>query len=183
MIMQSTLGETPAPGLHALTAPFGAYKANDGYVAIAVLGEKIWGRFCEAIDRRDLVDDERLQTGIARHAEAKFLTALIEEWLATRGRDDAAEHFRSFGVPAAPIRDVDEIVDDPQVLAREMLLSLEDPEWGSVRVVGQPIKASGALPPRRDPPPRLGQHTVEVLGALAGVDISELESLRADGVV
>jgi formyl-CoA transferase len=183
VVMQTALQQTPAAGLHALTAPFGGYQAADGYVAIAVLGEKIWRRFCEAIDRLDLLDDARLVDGIHRHAESRYLTDLIEGWMADLGKDSAAEHLRNFGVPAAPIRDVDELVDDPQVLAREMLMSFEDAAWGTVRVVGQPIKASGATPPRQDSPPSLGQHTDDILRELAGTSEDDLLVLKAAGVI
>ncbi len=95
----------------------------------------------------------------------------------------AAEHLRSCGVPSAPIKDVDELVDDPQVRARHMLLELHDPEWGAVRVDGNPIKASGAAPPRAEPPPALGAHTGAILSTLAGLDSAAIDALRTAAVI
>jgi formyl-CoA transferase len=131
----------------------------------------------------DLVGDERLRDGISRHSHSRELTTIIEDWLLNWDRAAAAEHFRTFGVPAAPIQDVDELIADPQVAARQMLLSIEDPEWGTVRVVGQPIKTSGGSSPPQTPPPSLGEHTDSVLAALAGLSAAAIDELRTAGVV
>jgi CoA:oxalate CoA-transferase len=183
LVLQTSLGVTSAAGLHALTAPFGAYRAKDGFISIAVLGERVWQRFCEALAQPDLMTDPTLANGVERHRQSARLTALIEAWLGERTREAAANHLRSFGVPAAPIRNVGEIVDCPQVSAREMLMSIEDPAWGTVRVVGQPIKTSGSAPPPRNPPPDLGQHTEALLHDLAGIDEGEFTRLRSRGIV
>lgn len=181
--LQTLLGVKPAAGLHALSAPFGAYRARDGFVSIAVLGDAIWRRFCTAIGRDDLADDPTMRTGIDRNHAAVRLTPAIEGWLATRDRHDAVAHLVAHGVPAAPVQDVDEITSCPQVGARDMLMELDDPTWGRVRVVGQPIKASGASAPRRDPPPALGAHTDDLLRDLLGYDPQRIDALRRRGIV
>ena len=183
LVMQTALGVTPRPGLHALTSPFGAYRASDGFIAIAVLGEKIWERFCHAIDRMDLFADPTLQNGIDRHAQSASLTRIIEDWLRDRTRVDATRHLVDHGVPAAPIQDVAEIAACPQVAAREMLMTIDDPGWGPIRVAGQPIKASGSPPTPSRPPPRLGEHTRDILREIGAVKDGEFDALHTNGIV
>lgn len=183
MILNTTMGVVPAPGLHALSYPFGSYKAADGFIVIAVLGEKIWERFCQAIGKPELGSDPRLQSGIDRNKHSDWLNPIINEWLSDRARDEAVAHLIASGVPAAPVQDVDDIAKCPQVAARGMLMDIEDPAWGTVRVLGQPVKTSGSPAPRHDAPPTLGQHTAQLLHELLGVECSEVDRLRAAGVV
>lgn len=183
MILHTALGIVPAPGLHALSYPFGSFRARDGFIVIAALGEKIWARFCDAIGHPELGTDPRLQSGVDRNAHADWLDPLIEEWLAGRDRADAVAYLIERGVPAAPVQDVDDIASCPQVAARGMLMEIEDPAWGTVRVPGHPIKTTGSPPPRQDAPPRLGEHTAQILHDLAGMDYPEIERLRASGVL
>jgi len=181
--IQSALGKRPSPGLHALTAPFGAFKTPDGYIAIAVLGEKIWQRFCEVIGRRDLLADPDLKGGIDRHRQAARLEAVIEQWLADKTTDEACAILRDAGVPASPVRDVDQLADCPQAKAREMLMEIVDPAWGTIRVPGNPMKLSAAPKPDNRTPPDLGQHTDELLQELVALDAAEIASLRASGTI
>jgi CoA:oxalate CoA-transferase len=186
MILNTSLGVVPAPGLHALSFPFGSYKARDGFIVIAVLGEKIWkiwDRFCKAIGRPELGCDPRLQSGVARNEHAGWLNPIIREWLADQPRDEAVAHLIAAGVPAAPVQDVDDIANCPQVAARDMLIEIDDPAWGPTRVLGQPIKTTGSPPPRRDAPPKLGEHTNALLQELLGLGEAEVEGLRTRGVV
>jgi len=183
MILNTSMGVVPAPGLHALSYPFGSFRARDGFIVIAVLGEKIWERFCVAIGRPELGSDPRLRSGIDRNAQAAWLNPLIDEWLLGLDRKEAVAHLIASGVPAAPVQDVDDIASCPQVAARDMLLEFEDPAWGKVRVMGQPIKTSGSPPPRRDAPPKLGQHTEQLLHDMLGLSGAEVDNLRADGIV
>lgn len=180
--MQSIVEVTPKPGLHALASPFGSYRAKDGYLAIAVLGEKVWSRFCDVIGRADLLEDPSLADGISRHKEAQRLQAIIENWLSDKTRAQAVSLFVEHGVPAAPVQDTYDIVNCPQVAAREMLMEIDDPAWKKVMVVGQPIKLSASSVDRR-PPPRLGEHTAQVLRDLAGIGDIGLDRLEANGII
>ncbi len=183
MILNTSLGIVPAPGLHALSYPFGSFKASDGFIVIAVLGEKIWDRFCRAIGHPDLGKDPRLQSGVDRNKHAEWLTPLINEWLARHSREEAVDYLIGNGVPAAPVQDVDDIASCPQIAARGMLMELDDPAWGKVRVTGQPVKTTGSPPPREDAPPLLGQHTAQILQDMAGIGAEEVDDLRTAGIV
>ncbi len=182
LIMQTALGTSPKSGVHALTSPFGCYKTSDGYIAIAVLGEKVWQRFCTVIDRRDLLEDPELENGIARYAQSERLTVLIEAWLEDKTKKEAVKLLIDGGVPAAPVQNTKDIADCSHVAARDMLVEIDDPQWGPVRVVGQPIKTSGSTPAWRRPP-HLGEHTQQILRDLAELDESDLERLQNEGII
>ncbi|MBT0778714.1 CoA transferase [Paracoccus sp. pheM1] len=172
-----------APGLHAVTAPFGSYETKDGYIVIAVLGEHIWHRFCEAIGMPGLKDDPRFKDGVSRNRENAALTAAISPWLLARTRREALDTLLAAGVPAAAVNDVEDVFDCPHAAAREMLVTLDDPVWGKVQVVGNPVKMSGVPPIETRRPPALGENTDEVLHGWLGVDDARIAELRARNVI
>ncbi len=181
--MYSVFKQRPQPGLHAVTAPFGAYRAADGYIVIAVVGEIIWQRFCTAIGQPALVGDARFRDGATRHANLEALNNFIVAWLATRTRHDAVQTLLAHEVPASVVNDADDLFDCPHIAAREMLCALEDPVWGTVQIPANPIVMSGApaVPPTH--PPRLGQHTDEVLRGWLDLPPAEISALRAQQII
>lgn len=181
--MYSGLGRPLPPGAPAVTAPFGPYRASDGYIVIAVLGEHIWQRFCEVIGKRELIDDPLFVDGVARRNHIGALDPHIDVWLATRTRAEAAAQLREGGVPASVVNDVADLFDCPHVAARDMLMTLDDPVWGPVQVVGNPIKMSDVPEPEAGLPPRLGEHTEAVLRDWLQLDTEQIGVLRADKVV
>lgn len=181
--MYSISGIKPEPGLHAITAPFGAYETIDGYIVIAVLGEHIWKRFCEAIERPDLLDDDRFKDGISRQRNIKALNHIIDPWLRTRHQDEVIQTLLAFGVPSSKINDVEDLLHCPHVAARKMILNIDDPVWGRVAVTGNPIKMSGVAEAEISHPPLLGQHTDEVLRNWLDLDPVEITALRKNNVI
>jgi CoA:oxalate CoA-transferase len=181
--MYSAFRKPSPPGVHAVTAPFGTYRASDGYIVIAVLGEHIWRRFCQVIGRPELVDDPRFVDGITRRANSAALDPHIDAWLASRTRADAVEALRSGGVPASVVNDIGDVFDCPHVAARDMLMTLDDPVWGPVQVAGNPIKMSDVPEAQAGLPPRLGQHTDDVLHDWLSMNADQVATLRAREVV
>ncbi len=136
--MYSALHQPLPPGVPAVTAPFGPFRASDGHIVIAVLGEHIWRRFCEVIGKPDLVDDPRFTDGIARRQHSAALDPHVDAWLATRTRAQAVDQLREGGVPASVVNDVADLFDCPHVAAREMLMTVQDPcgvrcRWSATR--------------------------------------------------
>ena len=181
--MYSVFKQRAKPGLQGLAAPFGTYKASDGYIVIAAAGERIWQRFCEAIERPDLLQDERFKDGSSRHIHLDALNANIEPWLASRTRAQAVDALLACGVPSSKVNDVEDLFDCPHVAARNMLVTLNDPVWGPVQVPGNPIKMSDVPEATAAHPPELGEHTGDVLRRWLSAGEDQIVDLRARRVI
>ena len=181
--MYSAFKEKYPPGAHALTAPFGTYQTSDGYIVIAVLGEHVWRRFCEAIGQPGLADDERFREGLSRRNNQKAMDEYIQPWLSARTRREAVKTLLDHGVPASTVNDVDDLFECPHLAARDMLMTLDDPVWGKIRIPGNPIKMSGVPDAPARHPPQLGAHTTEVLTDWLGLTPADVASLQEKKIV
>jgi crotonobetainyl-CoA:carnitine CoA-transferase CaiB-like acyl-CoA transferase len=183
--MSATTGVEMLPtGRLGYTAPFGIFAAQDGYICIAVLGEKVWQRFCEAIERPDLAADPALGSGTARAtAMDGVLGEAVDAWLGSLTRDEAVRLLVAQGVPAGIVATPFDVIDSPQAVARNLLWDVDSYTGGTFRAVGSPIRVGGDgfAEPGRVPAP--GQDTVEVLTELGGYRTDEVEGLLAAGVV
>jgi len=180
--MFSVFKQPSKPGVHAVTAPFGTYQTNDGYIVVAVLGERIWERFCAVIGQPQLKADPRFKDGVLRQANLGELNSSIEPWMRARSKAAAVQALLAGGVPASPVQDVGELFDCPHVAARNMLMTLDDPLWGAVRVAGNPVKMSAVPEVEANSPPTLGQHTEEILKRWLNVSDADLAGLRERGI-
>jgi CoA:oxalate CoA-transferase len=183
--MSATTGREVLPtGALPYTAPFGVFKASDGYICIAVLGEKVWLRFAAAIGHPELGQDESLGSGTARATAMNGeLGRIIRGWLAERTREQAVATLVTAGVPSGPVATPFDIIDSPQAIARNLIWDVPSYTGAVVRTVASPIRMEPNGFAEAREVPAAGQHTEEVLGALADVDPAELEKLSRDGVI
>jgi formyl-CoA transferase len=166
-IVQAT-GTTPhrVGNDHPSIAPYEGLRTRDGFVMIAAANPRLWKQLCAAVEVPHLVDDSRFLTNTDRVRNRAALKSELEGAFANYSVDDLIARLHKAAVPCGIVRTVADALGDPQVAARQMLLDFGDPEMGGVRVLGNPIKLSenGAQPNRR--PPRLGEHTREILEEL-----------------
>ncbi|WP_436931319.1 CaiB/BaiF CoA transferase family protein [Halosimplex halobium] len=177
-------GETPRRmgTKDPVLAPYQTFETGDGYINICILNEKLWGELCEAIDRPDLVDDERFAQNADRVEHQDELEAEIEATLAEKPTDEWIEVIaEDNGVPAGPVYSVEEALTNPQVEARGAISEIEHPEIGEVPVVEHPLKFEGSDSGFELPPPLLGEHNREVFRDL-GYSEEEVDELAAMGV-
>lgn len=167
---------------HNYFAPEGTYEVADGDVQLSVITDRHWRRFCEAIDEPELAANERFaevnRRVSNRAALDDRLVGLLAEWSA----DDLVETLREAGVPAARVNDTLSVFDHPQVQAREMRRTLEHPTAGTVDTLGFPVKYENIEPRIERHPPRLGEHTAEILQARGYTD-EEIEQFVEAGTV
>jgi formyl-CoA transferase len=162
-------GVVPWRGSPPSWAPFGAFRTSDGWIAIGVIGDSVWKKFCLAINAPELLTDDRLATGADRgkHGD-QLVTPAIEKWLTGRTSAEAATILNDRGVPAAPVCSAKDVVESPHTAARHMMLEVEYPNFGTYSVVSSPIKLSSDPVPPRGRIPTLGEHTDAVLAEFAG---------------
>jgi CoA:oxalate CoA-transferase len=143
-------------------APYNVYPAKDGYVAIICVNDRQWRALAEVVGGGALADDERFTTRGLRVQNLDALDATMTPWTSARTRAEVIEALSAIGVPGAPVRDLREVVEDDDLRARNVLMDLEHPEHGSVRVFSSPIRYDGRAPVAPQRPPAIGEHTEEV---------------------
>ncbi|MBA3436175.1 MAG: CoA transferase [Chloroflexi bacterium] len=167
---------------HPNITPYETFPTADGQIAVAVGSERQWQRFCEALGAPGLATDPRFATNGERVRERDALRDLLVSRFVARPSAEWLEVLSATDVPCGPVRDVAEVFADPQVLAREMVATVEHPTVGALRLTGIPFKFAATPGSIRRPPPLLGQHTDEILSEL-GFSGMEIERLRASGSV
>lgn len=167
---------------HPNIAPYQAYEAADGYVVVACASEAIWYRFCEALDRPDLVDDERFATNEVRVENREELERMVSEAFADESVESVLETLEAHDVPAGKIHDLAEVFDLPQIEARNMRQRVPHPTAGEMQLPGCPMKFDGHSTDPRRHPPLLGEHTDEVLAEL-GYDEERIAALHENGIL
>jgi crotonobetainyl-CoA:carnitine CoA-transferase CaiB-like acyl-CoA transferase len=160
----------------------GVFKAKDGHLNIAVGSEEMWERFCEALERTDLVKDQRFALNRDRVEHRALLNDLLEAVLAAQPVAEWVERLNRAGVACGPIYGVDQVFQDPQVSHLGMVHELTHPVWGLVRVLGLPITLHRTPAKVTRAAPLSGEHTVEVLEGL-GYSPDAIRSLLAQKVV
>jgi CoA:oxalate CoA-transferase len=161
--------------------PFDTFEASDGWLAIVCATDDHWLRLCEAMDRPDLAADAGLRTLQGRIQRIDDVTEIIAQWVCSRTREEASAACEKLRVPAAPLRDVSEVLRDPHLHARGFLTDVET-EAGKVALPNSPMRYGGSALRALSPPPALGQHTCEVLRDLVGLADPGLAELQRIGV-
>ncbi len=167
---------------HPTIAPYQAFPTEDDWVVVACASEHIWPRFCAALGREDLTDDERFATNERRvnnrEALEEILTAEIGEYTTEEIVDVLHDH----DVPATPVNDMADVFSHPQVEARNMRRSIDHPTAGSVEMPGTPMNFAEMLTAFDRHPPLLGEQTDEILGEF-GFSDGEIEQFHDEDIV
>jgi formyl-CoA transferase len=143
--------------------------------------QQMWHPLLRAIGRADLIGDARYETGEARWRHKAEVDALVEAWTSARTKHEAMKILAEAGVPCGACLDTGEVLTDPHLKARDMIVEVEHPERGRYLTVGNPVKLS-ASPTKITPAPLLGEHRREILAEL-GYSAADIESLEASGAI
>jgi crotonobetainyl-CoA:carnitine CoA-transferase CaiB-like acyl-CoA transferase len=167
---------------HATIAPYETFTTSDGEIVIAVGNDQIWQRFCPAIGLPELAADPRFATNKDRMANYDAMRPPIDRVFRTRSCAEWIRILNDAGVANGEVRDIGQMLNDPQLGARRMIETLMHPTVGATRVIGAPIKLSETSASVRTPPPVLGQHTDAVLAEI-GYDAPAIADLKRHRVV
>ena len=152
------------------------YETQDGYMTISIISDKEWQAVCSALDREDLIDDERFSTALARRKNAELRREVIAAEVSKRATVDLLEKLDAADVPCAPLLDRTELLDHPQIVESGTILREIQEGFGEVRQA-RPAARFGETPASvRTPAPQLGEHTVIVLQSL-GYDQKRCDKL------
>jgi CoA:oxalate CoA-transferase len=142
-------GQVPGPlgARHPTIAPFAAYATRDGHVVIAAGNDGLFRKLADALKRPDLLTDERFASNPLRVQHVDALAEELERTLTTDATSVWLDRLNDAGIPCGPINDVAQVMSDPQVLARNMVVSIDDPVAGKLKMAGNPIKMSAFADP------------------------------------
>jgi CoA:oxalate CoA-transferase len=162
----SATGEIPGPlgGRHPSITPFQVFKTADGHMIIAAGNDVMFQRLCDILGRPELKDDPRYASNRLRCDNQAALERELEAMLKTRATHEWLPELDEAGIPASGINDVAQVMAHPQVEPRNMIVGVEDPKAGALKIAGNPIKISGyADPPTRPTAPDVDQDRERIL--------------------
>ncbi len=162
--------------------PYQAFKAADDYIVVASFNQRMWRDFCNALDRPEWADDPRFHNANARAENKDLLVGLIHETMGKQPVKYWEERLRAVEVPSTPVNNIDQIVTEPQVAARDMVVEVDVPGAGPIKMAGLPLKFTETPGAVRLPPPRLGEHTESVLRGV-GYSADTIRQLADLGVI
>jgi crotonobetainyl-CoA:carnitine CoA-transferase CaiB-like acyl-CoA transferase len=174
-------GEIPGPAgnHHPLIVPTGTFEAKDGHVNLAVGTEAQWRRLCEVVSQPDLADDPRFCSFQMRVEHRRELLEILNAQFKERPRAEWLKRLEDGDIAAGPVYRIDEVFQDPQVLATGMIQEIPHPTIETLRMVGFPVKLSRTPPTLALYPPRYGEHTEEILREL-GCSPEEIAAVRSE---
>lgn len=179
-------GETPEPmgSTHPAITPFQGFRANDNSWIIAAVGnDNLWAKYCAVIQRDDLVHDPRFKTNPLRTENRNQLTPILQTEMEKKTTGEWCRIFEKAGIPYSPINSIADICNDPHIAHRDMLVEIDQPGVGKMRICGSPFKLSETPGQVNSPAPLLGEHSDEVLRDILQYTPEQIDVLKAEGVI
>jgi CoA:oxalate CoA-transferase len=179
-------GTLPQPlgNRHPTIAPFQAFKASDVYFVIGCGNDSLWKKLCEAIERPDLLNDKNLVTNDLRTQNLSYLIGELDKTFVTKTASEWVSIIDGAGIPCGPINTIDKLFTEPQIVARNMMVDVEDKKAGKIKIAGNPIKMSSMKDETsRKPAPEIGEHNMDVLTGMLGLSTEEVKRLEDEGVL
>jgi formyl-CoA transferase len=168
---------------HPNIVPYQTFKASDGHFALGIGNDGQWKQFCERAGQKEWAEADRFKTNAKRVENREILIPLLEELFYKHEIAHWLSILESVGVPCGPINSIDQVMNDPQVQAREMVVKVDQPSAGPIKMVASPLKIPTAKVEVRLPPPMLGEHTEEILHQQLGYNRESIEKLRTEQVI
>jgi formyl-CoA transferase len=177
-------GEVPpqAGNNHPTGIPTGVFETKDGHINIAASGDDLYKRFCQAIERQDLLTDPRFSTSKARSTNRDELMELLQPVTRQKTSEEWIQLMNAAGVPCGPIYTIDKTFADPQVKFLEMAQPVHSSVLGDLTILGHPVSVNGERNPLRSAAPELGEHNEEVFTSL-GFTKEQITDMAKRGII
>ncbi len=187
MVLDYTMNERvrrPVGNRDDIMAPHGCYrcKGEDKWVAIAVSSDEEWRALCDAMGNPEWTRREEFSDGLSRWKNQDELDRLIREWTINQDHYEVMKTLQKAGVMAGATLDMEEVASDPHLRERDLLVEIEHPTMGKLRLLGLPWKLNNVPKGNYEHPPLLGEHNDYVLGDLLGLSEEEIRQLGEEGV-
>jgi crotonobetainyl-CoA:carnitine CoA-transferase CaiB-like acyl-CoA transferase len=182
----SMLGQMPPARLRSrdpLTGPANVFKASDGYLYLHGGTNPLFPRLCESIGRPDLAVDPKYRDVRGRMKNIEALEAAVGEWASGRTVEEAGSALTKAGIPWGPVSTIADVVASPQIAAREMMLDVEHPTLGALKLPGIPVKLSESPGAVRKAPPLVGEDNDRIYGEMLGFTQERIAELRSEGAI
>ena len=165
------------------SAPFGAYHAKDGYVIICTITDPQWQKVLQAMGREDLDGDQRYVTRENRTKNMAEVDGVVQAWCKEKTVEEVMAAMKKFQVPCSPLPTFDQVASDPHLLSREMIVEVDQPVSGKVKLTGSVYKMSKTPGNRKMRVPEVGEHNKEIYGGFLGIDDREMKKLKEEGII
>jgi CoA:oxalate CoA-transferase len=165
------------------SAPFGAYNAKDGYAVICTITDSQWQKVLQAMGREDLSGEQRYATRENRTKNMEEVDGLVQRWCKERTVEEVMATLKKFQVPCSPLPTFDQVANDPHLLGRDMIVEVDQPVSGKVKLIGSVYKMSKTPGDRKKIIPAVGEHNQEVYSGFLGINAQEMQKLKEEGVI
>jgi len=185
ILRYTVTGEIPKPlgTKHPTITPFQGYKTKDEWIIVPIGNDSLWLKLCEAIKRNDLIDNPKFKTNKDRTENRNELNGILEKVFMTKKFSEWKKIFEKNNLPYSPINTIDKVVTDPILKYRKMLVELNQPDLGKIKIAGSPFKLSETPGKVRTHAPSLGEHTEEILKNLLNYSENKIKNLLKNEVV
>lgn len=164
--------------------PYDSFEAKDGSLVIGCGNDKLWSKLCHVMELPELIEDERYDKNFKRVKNNEDVKYIVEKWTKYRSVDENVELLLDNGIPAAPINNIERVVNDPHIsIDREMFVDVIHPIVGKMKITGQHIKLSDTKPEIKKPSPLLGQHNYEVLKEVLDLNDEAILDLEKNKII
>jgi len=169
---------------HPFLAPLNCYKASNGYIVIAVNSNEWWNNLLKLIGKEELIGDSRFSRNRSRVENVDEVDALIQSWTQDKSIAEVINLLGEAHIPCGPALTVDQLANDPHLLAREMIKEVDYPQpIGKLKIPGSPLKLSAIDTNIESLPPSLGEHNEQIYSELLGYDSTKIATLKEEGII
>ncbi|MEA4847912.1 MAG: CoA transferase [Clostridiaceae bacterium] len=174
---------SPQGTTHTSIFPFETFPTTDSTIMIAAGNDELWEKLCIAVEAIELSEDERFSTNPNRQKNHDEMYSLLCKKTVMKTTENWQQILNSYGIPCSPINTMDEVVKNPQVIARDMIIDIDHKTAGKIQIPGIPIKMSKTPGKINKSSPLLGENTKEILQEYVGLTCGRIEKLYFDGIV